>query len=61
MLSGLAEGLVIAWILVQFGTDKICIEILQPFINQCELTTNHFYFFFGFIGFISGCIHQIIK
>ena len=61
LLSGLVEGLIVAWILVQFDVDKICIEVLQPFINQCELTTSHFYFALGFIGFISGCIYQIHK
>ena len=59
MLSGLIEGLIVAWVLVQFDVDKICIEVLQPFVNQCELTTSHFYVVFGFIGFISGCIYQI--
>lgn len=61
LLSGLVEGLIVAWILVQFNVDKICIEVLQPFVNQCELTTNHFYFVLGLIGFISGCIYQIHK
>ena len=61
MLSGLIEGLIVAWILVQFDVDKFCIEVLQPFVDQCELTTNHFYFVLGFIGFISGCIYQILK
>ncbi|GFI32856.1 hypothetical protein IMSAGC013_04263 [Lachnospiraceae bacterium] len=61
MLSGLVEGLIVAWILVQFDVDKICIEVLQPFIKQYELTTSHFYFTLGFIGFISGCIYQIHK
>lgn len=42
LLGGLIEGLIIAWILVQFDVDKICIEVLQPFVDQCELTTNHF-------------------
>lgn len=60
MLSGLAEGLAVAWILVQFGVDSICIEILQPFIEQ-ELATRHFYFALGFIGLIYGCIYQIIR
>ncbi len=62
MLSGLVEGLIVAWILVQFDVDKICIEVfLQPLVNQCELTTSHFYFVLGFIGFISGCIYQLHK
>ena len=61
LLSGLVEGLIVAWILVQFDVDKICIEVLQPFIRQCELTTSHFYFALGFIGFINRCIYQIHK
>ena len=47
LLDGLVEGLIVAWILVQFNVDKICIEILQPFVKQCELTINHFYFALG--------------
>lgn len=54
----MVEGLIVAWILVQFDVDRICIEVLQPFIKQCELTTNHFYFALGLIGFVSGCIYQ---
>lgn len=61
MLGGILEGLIVAWILVQFGVDKICIEVLQPFINQCKLTTSHFYFVLGLIGFLSGCIYEIHK
>lgn len=61
MLSGLIEGLIVAWILVQFDVDKICIEVLQPFIKQCELTTSHFYFALGIIGFIGGLIYQLHK
>ena len=61
LLGGILEGLIVAWILVQFGVDKICIEVLQPFINQCELTTSHFYFVFGVIGFIAGCIYEVHK
>lgn len=61
LLSGLVEGLIVAWILVQFDVDKICIEVLQPFVNQCKLTTNHFYFVLELIGFISGYIYQIHK
>lgn len=60
MLNGLIEGLIVAWILVQFDIDKICIEILQPFVKQCELTINHFYFDLGFIGLINECIYQIL-
>lgn len=61
LLGGILEGLIIAWILVQFGVDKICIEVLQPFINQCELTTSHFYFVFGIVGFLTGCIYEVHK
>ena len=60
LLDGLVEGLIEAWILVQFNVDKICIEILQPFVKQCELTINHFYFALGFIGLINECIYQIL-
>ena len=61
MLGGLIEGLIVAWFLVQFGVDEMCIEVLQPFVTQCELTTSHFYFALGFIGFIGGCIYQMHK
>lgn len=61
LLGGILEGLIVAWILVQFGVDKICIEVLQPFINQCELTTSHFYFVFGIIVFLAGCIYEVHK
>ena len=27
LLGGILEGLIVAWILVQFGVDKICIEV----------------------------------
>lgn len=58
MLEGIVYGLIIAWILVQFEIDKICIDVLQPFIN-CRLTTNHFYFVLGFIGLVSGFINEV--
>lgn len=61
LLGGILEGLIATWILVQFDVDKICIEVLQPFINQCKLTTSHFYFVFGIIGFMIGCIYEIHK
>lgn len=32
MLSGIVNGLIVAWILVQFGVDDICINIMQPFV-----------------------------
>lgn len=60
MLCGLIEGLIIAWILVEFNIDNICINVIQPFINY-KLTTNHFYFVLGFIGLISGFIYEIKK
>lgn len=61
MFGGLLEGLITAWILVQFDIDQICIDVLQPFIPQFKLTTNHFYFALGLIGIIGGCIYQIHK
>lgn len=61
MLDGLIEGLIVAWILVQFGVDKIWINVLQPFVKQYELTRNHFYFALGIIGLTSGFIYQIYK
>lgn len=61
MLGGLIEGLIVAWILVQFDVDKICIDVLQPFIKQCELTTNHFYFVLGFLGLIGGLVADIFS
>lgn len=60
MLAGLLEGIITAWLLVQFGIDGICIEILQPFIKQ-ELTTRHFYFVLGLTGLLVGCIRQIVR
>lgn len=60
MLGGLIEGLVVAWILIQFDVDEICIEVLQPFIKQCELTTNHFYFALGFLGLIGGLMVDVL-
>ena len=61
MLGRLVEGLIVAWILVQFDVDDICINVMQPFIKQCELTTDHFYFVFRVIGLICGCIYELHK
>lgn len=61
MLGGLIYGLIIAWILVQFEVDDICIRILQPFITQCQLTTDHFYFVLGVLGMIGGLVEDILK
>lgn len=60
MFGGIVSGLICAWILVQFGVDNICINVLQPFI-QTELTTDHFYFVFGVVGFICGAIHDVFN
>lgn len=59
MLSGIVNGLIVAWILVQFGVDDICINIMQPFVDKCTLTTNHFYFVFGLIGMIGGILYEL--
>lgn len=61
MLGGIIDGLLTAWILSLFGVDDICIDVLQPFIKNIELTTNHYYFVFGAIGCIGGLISDIIK
>lgn len=61
LLGGLISGLIVAWILVQFNVDDICIKVLQPFISQCTLTTDHFYFSLGFIGLIGGLIVDIFS
>lgn len=60
MLGGLIEGLIVAWILVQFNVDDICIDVIQPFVKNVELSTNHFYFVLGFIGLLGGFIYEII-
>ena len=59
MLGGILSVLICAWILVQFDVDKICINVLQPFVHII-LTTDHFYFVFGAVGFICGAIHDIL-
>ena len=59
MLDGIINGLIVAWSLVQFGVDDICINVLQPFIDKCTLTTNHFYFVFGLIGLVSGILYEL--
>jgi len=61
MLGGLISGLIVAWILVQFNVDKICINVLQPFVNQCKLTTDHFYFTLGFWGLIGGLLADVLS
>lgn len=61
MLGGLISGLIVAWLLVQFDIDKVCINVLQPFINQCTLTTDHFYFALGFLGLIGGLIADVLS
>lgn len=61
MLGGIISGLICAWILAQFGVDDICINVLQPFVNNVELTTDHFYFVFGVVGFICGAINDIFN
>lgn len=58
MLGGIVSGLICAWILVQFGIKDICINVLQPFVNKVDLTTEHFYFVFGLVGFVSGAINS---
>lgn len=60
MLGGLISGLIVARILVQFGVDDICIKVLQPFITQCALTTDHFYFVLGFLGLIGGLVADVL-
>lgn len=59
MLCGIVNGLIVAWILVQFGVDDICINVMQPFVDKCTLTTNHFYFVFGLIGLVSGILYEL--
>lgn len=56
MLAGIIFGLIIAWFLTLFGVDDIFINALQPFFENIEFTTNHFYFVFGIVGCISGLI-----
>lgn len=61
MLGGLISGLIVAWILVQFEVDDICIRVLQPFITQCTLTTDHFYFVLGFFGLAGGLVADVLS
>lgn len=61
MLEGLIEGLIVAWILTLFKVDRICIDVLQPFITQVELTTSHFYFVLGLLGLIGGILYDVHK
>lgn len=60
MFGGIISGLLCAWILAQFDVDNICINVLQPF-TQIKLTTDHFYFVFGLVGFVCGAIHDIFN
>lgn len=60
MLGGMVSWLLCAWVLIQFDVDKFCINILQPFTNT-KLTTDHFYFVFGVVGFVCGAIHYILN
>lgn len=60
MFGGIISGLFCAWILEQFNGAKICINVLQPF-TQIKLTTDHFYFVFGLVGFICGAIHDVLN
>lgn len=60
MFGGVISGLICAWILVQFGIDKICMNVLQLFLPNIMLTTDHFYFVFGAAGFVVGAIHDML-
>ena len=57
MIGGILYGLLCGWILALFNVDEICIEVLQSII-PFELTTVHYYFVFGLVGFIYGIIHN---
>lgn len=57
MLNGLVSGLLLGWILGEFGIDKIAIEVLQPFV-EITLTQSHFYFIMGVLGLISGILKR---
>lgn len=54
MIGGLISGLIVAWFLTIFQVDKIFINVLQPFMSNLVLTTDHFYFCFGVLGVIAG-------
>lgn len=57
-MIGILLSLLSGWILSLFGFDKICIEVLQPFIQNVTLTTAHYYFVFGVVGLIGGIFHR---
>lgn len=57
MLDGIAEGLVVAWILSCFDIHNMLIEVVQPFIDV-NLTISHYYIAFAAIGMIGRLFHK---
>ena len=57
MLDGIAEGLVVAWILSCFDIHNMLIEVVQPFIDV-DLTISHYYIAFAAIGMLSRLFHK---
>lgn len=53
MITGIIFGLISGVILSWFSVDKICIEVLQPFVSV-ELTEAHYYFIFVVLGLMSS-------
>lgn len=60
-MIGILLSLLSGWILSLFGFDKICIEVLQPCIQNVALTTAHYYFVFAVTGLIVECTGKIVE
>lgn len=58
ILDGIADSLLFAWILSWFGASQGFVRVIQPFIKEIELTTDHYYFVFALIGAIGGLIME---
>lgn len=55
MVDGLISALILAWFLSLFGFDNIVIEVLSGVLREgVTVTTSHYYFLFGLIGFVGG-------
>ncbi|MCL2376718.1 MAG: hypothetical protein FWC76_04895 [Defluviitaleaceae bacterium] len=56
ILFGVFGGLIAGLVLSQFGADEMLINVLQPFLSEVELTTQHYYVAFGLLGLFLGII-----
>ena len=59
ILFSVFGGLVAGFILSLFGADAMLINVLQPFFSDVELTVQHYYVAFGFLGLFLGIISFI--